>query len=285
MRKSNMVLLSIIFMVILSMISAPVLAQPPGLANTPVYYLSLGTSLAAGVQANFPESCDSVVTDVSYPKFIAENIINDQDIRKLRHVNLGCPGENSDTFIEGGLCKFPHGSQLEEALNFLHAHGKFTGLITIDLGANDALPCFFAPPGGDLEVCFVDAVDNLVDNLGEILDALQQAAPDVPIVGMNYYNPLLFVDPATAPLQDSLNAALQIVYGIREIPVANVAEAFSETPPGELELLCAWTWMCNCLNIHPNAFGYQAIADAFNPVLPEIQISEPPRKRGKNYKR
>jgi lysophospholipase L1-like esterase len=256
-------------------------ASPPGRANTPVYYLSLGTSLAAGVQAD-PDSCESVVTDVSYPGLIAENIRADQNIRKLRHVNLGCPGENSDTFITGGLCKFPHGSQLEEALNFLHAHGKFTGLITIDLGANDALPCFFAPPEGGLVPCFLDAVANLADNLGVILDALQQAAPGVPIVGMNYYNPLLVVDPATAPLQNALNAALQVIYGINEIPVANVAGAFSTgTPQGDQGLICEWTWMCenNCGNIHPNVFGYEAIAEAFMDELPDIQISEPPRRR------
>jgi lysophospholipase L1-like esterase len=262
-------------------------AQTPGLANTPVYYLSLGTSLAAGVQAD-PESCQSMVTDVSYPGLIAENISAeqdqgpDQDIIKLRHVNLGCPGENSDTFIAGGLCKFPHGSQLEEALNFLHAHGKFTGLITIDLGANDALPCFFDPTVGDLEKCFMDAVANLSDNLGDILEALQQEAPGVPIVGMNYYNPLLVVDPATAPLQNVLNAALNAVYGTKGIPVADVAGAFSTgSLKGDQLLICEWTWMCanNCKNIHPNVFGYEEIAGAFTPVLPDIQISEPPRRR------
>jgi lysophospholipase L1-like esterase len=281
MKKVILIILAVVF--VAGAIFSPAQAKSKNrLRNTPVYYLSLGTSLAAGVQADFPESCDSVVTDVSYPGFIAENIIADQDIRKLRHVNLGCPGEDSDTFIDGGLCKFPHGSQLEEALNFLHAHGKFTGLITIDLGANDALPCFFASPEGNLVECFFNAVANLSNNLGEILDALQQAAPDVPIVGMNYYNPLLVVDPTTAPLQDSLNAALAVVYGIREIPVADVAGAFST---GLLEddqwLICEWTWMCvnNCGNIHPNVSGYEAIADAFNPVLPDIQISEPPRRR------
>ena len=282
MRKRNTAIFSLILILVLGMISAPVWAQPPGLSNTPVYYLSLGTSLAAGVQADFPESCESVVTDVSYPGFIAENISADQDIRKLRHVNLGCPGETSDTFIDGGLCKFPHGSQLEEALNFLHAHGKFTGLITIDLGANDALPCFDDSPGGDIEGCFFAAVANLSSNLSDVLDALQQAAPGVPIVGMNYYNPLLVVDPATAPLQNALNAALQGVYGIRGIPVADVAEAFSTgSLEGDKFLICEWTWMCenNCGNIHPNVFGYEEIADAFTPVIPDIQISEPPRSR------
>jgi lysophospholipase L1-like esterase len=278
MLKSNRALLPIILVMILGMVAVPVWAQPPGLANTPVYYLSLGTSLAAGVQANFPESCESVVTDVSYPGFIAENIILYQDIRKLRHVNLGCPGENSDTFIDGGLCKFQHGSQLEEALNFLHAHDKFTGLITIDLGANDALPCFDEQPE-DVVPCFLAAVTNLSENLSYILEALHQAAPGIPIVGMNYYNPLLFLDPGTAPLQDALNIALQSVYGSFSIPVADVAGAFSVDPPGELALLCEWTWMCDCINIHPNVYGYQEIANAFNPVLPNIQISEPPRSR------
>jgi lysophospholipase L1-like esterase len=281
MRKRNTAILSLILILALGMISAPVWAQTPDLANTPVYYLSLGTSLAAGVQAD-PESCHSVVTDVSYPGLIAENIRTDQNIRKLRHVNLGCPEENSNTFIAGGLCKFPHGSQLEEALNFLHAHGKFTGLITIDLGANDALPCFFTSNGEDLEKCFKDAVINLADNLGDILDTLQQEAPGVPIVGMNYYNPLLVVDPATAPLQNVLNAALNAVYGTKGIPVADVAGAFSTGSfKGDQLLICEWTWMCtnNCKNIHPNVFGYEEIAGAFTPVLPDIQISEPPRRR------
>ena len=282
MQKRNTAILSLILILALGMISAPVWAQPLGRANTPVYYLSLGTSLAAGVQADFPESCESVVTDFSYPGFIAEYISADQDISKLRHVNLGCPEETSDTFIDGGLCNFPHGSQLEEALNFLHAHGKFTGLITIDLGANDALPCFDDPsPEGGIIECFAAAVTNLSSNLSDILNALQQEAPGVPIVGMNYYNPLLLGDPGSAPLQDALNAALQVVYGTREvpIPVADVAGAFSATPPGELALLCDWTWMCDCFNIHPNVYGYEAIANAFNPVLPYIQISESPRRR------
>jgi len=272
------ILVSAILILVIGMATGPVWAQPPGLLNTPVYYLSLSTSLAAGVQAD-PESCQSVVTDVSYPGLIAENIIADKDIRKLRHVNLGCPGETSNTFIDGGLCKYPHGSQLEEALNFLHAHGKFTGLITIDLGANDALDCFFNPPPEGIAFCFMNSVANLSANLSDILDALQQAAPGVPNVGMNYYNPLLVVDPATAPLQDALNTALQVVYGVKEVPVADVAGAFSETPPGELALLCEWTWMCDCFNIHPNIAGYEAIANAFNPVLPAIQLSEPPRRR------
>jgi hypothetical protein len=155
--------------------------------NTPVYYVSLGTSLAAAVQAD-PATGENVVTDVSYPSILAETLSG--KIKKLRHVNLGCPEENSDTFIDGGICDYPRGSQLDEAVNFLRAHGKFTGLITIDLGANDALACFDGTVF-DIE-CFFETVSRLSSNLAYVIQTIRDVAgPNVPIVGMDYYNPLL----------------------------------------------------------------------------------------------
>lgn len=250
--------------------------------NVPVYYLSLGTSLAAGVQAD--ESGASVVTDVSYPGLLAE--ILQEDIRKLRHVNLGCPGENSDTFIDGGICDYRQGSQLDQAVHFLHAHGKFTGLITIDLGANDVLSCV---QGTDIDlICIGETIERLAVNLSHVLATLREAAgPDVPIIGMNYYNPLLvfwFDNPSTAELtamlQAQINTALESVYAQFDSPVADVAGAFGsgdlETDenlngiPDSVETLCAWTWMCSSNNIHPNELGYWVIAEEFAAVLPPI---------------
>ncbi|MGD8368815.1 MAG: SGNH/GDSL hydrolase family protein [Desulfobacterales bacterium] len=277
-------------------LSNPALARSPkAVENTPVYYLSLGTSLAAGVQAD-PVTGESIVTDVSYPGILAETL--GEDIKKLRHVNLGCPGETSDSFIDGGKCTYPHGSQLDEALNFLHAHGKFTGLITIDLGANDVLSCV---SGTEIyPACFQVKVTQLSMNLQYVLGSLREAAgPDVPIVGMNYYNPLLALllqYPDLAPelgpyliwLQGQLNDALQTVYAGNGVPVADVAGTFMSGSlddnnlngmPDSIELLCAWTWMCKFQNIHPNEIGYEAIAAAFAAVLPEIPVSEPPRRR------
>lgn len=250
--------------------------------NMPVYYLSLGTSLAAGVQAD--EDGFSVVTDVSYPGLLAEIIA--EDVRKLRHVNLGCPGEDSDTFIDGGICDYRHGSQLDQAVHFLHAHGKFTGLITIDLGANDVLSCV-QDTLIDLE-CISETIARLAGNLSYVLATLREAAgPEVPIIGMNYYNPLLaswFQDPdtaaLTAALQAQINTALESVYAQFNIPVADVAGAFGSGDlqtdennngiPDSVETLCAWTWMCDRHNIHPNDIGYQVIAEEFAAVLPPL---------------
>ena len=268
--------------------------------KAPVYYLSLGTSLAAGVQAD-PATGENIVTDVSYPSIVAETLSG--NIKKLRHVNLGCPGETSDTFIDGdGICDYPRGSQLDEAVNFLHAYGKFTGLITIDLGANDALECVDGPIIDN--ECFKERVLELSSNLAYVIRALRNVAgPNVPIVGMDYYNPLLVFwidDPSlarqTATLQALLNGALLGVYTSLGLPMADVSGAFMSNGftdsdgsgvPDNVELICAWTWMCpepegnrNILpNIHPNATGYGVIADQFLNVLRRIPISKPSRRR------
>jgi lysophospholipase L1-like esterase len=185
MKKVILIILAVVF--VAGAIFSPAQAKSKNrLRNTPVYYLSLGTSLAAGVQAD-PLTGESVVTDVSYPSKLAELI--GQDIRKLRHVNLGCPGETADSLIDGGKCDYPHGSQLDEAVQFLHAHGKFTGLITIDVGANDVLQCV---DGTDIDLMHMEILlEQLPKKLSIILQTLVDAAPGVPIVGMNYYNPLL----------------------------------------------------------------------------------------------
>ena len=226
-RKITIVAFAAVFLI--GGMSSPVLAKHKKKgANVPVYYLSLGTSLAAGVQAD-PSTGESYISDASYPSELAD--ILKQDIKKIRHVNLGCPGETAATFMDGGLCEYEKGSQLDQAVQFLNAHGKFTGLITIDLGANDVLQCVNGTEF-DLE-CIGLALNQLSSDLAYIIETLRAEAPGVPIVGMNYYNPLLmywFQDPTiaalTAALQKQISLSLESVYSAYGVPVANVAGAF-----------------------------------------------------------
>ncbi len=288
----KMTLVAFVAFFLIGILQSPVLAKSKkGHKNTPVFYLSLGTSLAAGVQAD-PLTGESVVTDVSYPSELAEII--GQDIRKLRHINLACPGETAESFIYGGKCDYPHGSQLDQAVRFLHAHGKFTGLITIDLGANDVLQCVDGL-NFDLD-CIDEVLTQLSLDLSYVLETLSEVAPGVPIVGMNYYNPILvtwFQSPAIAELtkglQTQINSVLESVYDSYGVPVADVAEAFmadadfsidenGNNIPDSVDLICLWTWMCTKNNIHANEEGYTVIAETFYSVLPEITVSKPPRK-------
>ena len=70
--------------------------------------------------------------------------------------------------------RYPHGgTQLKEAVSFLHAHRQSVDLVTIDIGANNVI---FGGGG-------VPAIEA---NLPVILAALRNAVgPGVPIVGMN----------------------------------------------------------------------------------------------------
>ena len=250
MSKKNLIMVLLTIVVGIGLAYSPVCAKSkPWKKGKRVYYLSLGTSLAAGVQAD-PTTGKSVVTDVSYPGFIAESL--SEDIPGLRHVNLGCPGETSDSFIDGGICQYQRGSQLDQAIQFLRYNRRSTVLITIDMGANDILGCVDlscvpqgCPDGVDIDLaCFADVNRNLIANMIYILKRLRWAAgPRVPIVAMNYYNPLA-VFPAQAEqtnfLQSLINASLEGVYAGFHVPVADVAGAFMF---GDLGLHSQWTWM------------------------------------------
>jgi len=257
---------------LMAVLTGPSIATADEPSSAVHYYVSLGDSLATGFQPGDNEFTggDNGYTDQLYAILKASD-------PKLRHVKLGCGGETSTTFINGGRCDFYiHGTQLNEAINFIHAHANHISLITIDIGGNDVVLCIL---NGD-QSCLDAALVPMSTNLATILSALREAAgPDVPIVGMNYYDPLLafwvFGDPAAAQLSEQMvvqvNDVLGSVYGASGDPVADVETAFSTTDwtfiggiPLNVLRICHWTWMCTTNpDIHANDDGYGVIAEAF----------------------
>ena len=257
-----------------------IIAATPAAASAesqaPVYYLSLGDSLAAGTQPS------GDFTDEGYADQLAA-ALRAKKMPTLRLVKLGCPGETTtsmsapDLPFEGRTghneCRYPRGSQLAEAVNFLHAHQRSVALITIDIGPNDILD----PTRGSLAT--------IQANLPVILATLRKAAgPGVPIVGMNFYDPRLaqvWFDPAHPGDLSALGVEIQTAMGFNNFieslyaaagdPVADVEAAFFTTDttligttPRDVVLICAWTWICGPeRNIHANATGYGVIAAAF----------------------
>jgi len=246
----------------------------------PHYYVALGDSLAEGFQPN---------GDFGYgyaDQLYAALQANDPT---LQLVNLSCGGETTSTMINGGVpwegrgrryqCDYPHGTQLAEAVAFLHAHRQFVSLITIDIGGNDVGQCVFSLD----QACLANGLATVNQNLVLILSALREAAPGVPIVGMNYYDPVLvywFTNPADAAtanqmVVEQVNPTLKQIYTDYSVPVADVETAFSTTDwtpvngiPLNVERICEWTWMCSIFDLHPNTAGYDVIAQAFEQVLP-----------------
>jgi lysophospholipase L1-like esterase len=154
--------------------------------DKPVYYVALGDSLAIGVQPT-GTSADGATED-GYADQLADMLR--AEIPDLRLVKLGCGGESTGTMLgvvqptrtaEGcGPGLYPHGTQLADAVSFLHAHRNHLALVTIDIGANDTFRLL------DLDrACFDVGTQHIRTNLAKILAELQAAAgPDTVIVGM-----------------------------------------------------------------------------------------------------
>ena len=260
-------------------------ATPNGADANPApatYYLALGDSLSQGVQPDAAGT--SVETRYGYPDQLYAMLRRSHPTLEL--VKLGCPGETTTTMINGGICRYPAGSQLEAADAFLRAQRGRVLLVTIDIGANDPEQC----TGGDptltqLASCAATGIPAAVTHLTTIMASLKAAAgPGVRMVGMNYYLPALaewrdglpghLVAWAAERLTATYNDLLDRVYTQSGARVANVFGAFEVadfteqgTTPINVARLCQWTWECAAPprgpNQHANQAGYQVIARAF----------------------
>jgi lysophospholipase L1-like esterase len=271
-------------------------------------YLALGDSVAAGTQAPEP------FTSNGYADRLYRNIADDYGFDEF--VNLGCPADDTSEMLDGddgpdggSLCygdgapfaampNFGADSQLDAALAYLTAHPGDVGLITITIGANDVLAC---SPLFEAS-CLVPKFGEIATNLTAILFALRSAAPGVPIVGMNYYNPnlaLWITDPALAEAANTLmvpfNGTLEAVYAGFSVPVADVETAFKTFKtrgevPQNVRTVCLYTRMCEKqgasyvftdndpaeegvqTDIHPSTKGYRKIASVFGGLIDDLGL-------------
>lgn len=266
--------------------------EPP----EPGVYLSLGDSLAVGIQPD--ENGELRETPHGYTDELHRML--QEEHPSLEHVRLGCSGEDTASMLEGTpeLCEYPEGTQLEAAEALLRERGGEVELVTLGIGANNLLGC--ASIAGDTasgaavridETCAAEGLERLRTDVREIGDRLRTAAgEDTRIVGMTYYNPYLAA--SLLPLEGSggreameyttetlgeLNRILAEEFAEHGIGVADVAADFggedfdasagasAETPPAVQEI-CDHTWMCDLArgpDIHTNESGARKIAGTF----------------------
>lgn len=257
-------------------------------ASAHTYYLSLGDSLAQGVQPN--SSGQSVETKQGYPDQLFAGLRLGNPTLKL--VKLGCPGETTGTMINGGICSYTEGNQLAAAAAFLTSHPGKVQLVTIDIGANDLNPCLALSDINQIVQCLQGVFPTIQANLTTIMSTLRTAAGSAtPIIGMAYYDPELADwlqgTPAAQQLaEDSValaqgfNSLLGGVYRHFSAKVANVYKSFHTGQfkarvtlpafgrvPKDVGYICMYTWMCAAPpvgpNIHANKLGYGVIASTF----------------------
>jgi lysophospholipase L1-like esterase len=280
MRRLRTVLTAFAAALLLGATSATAAAADPGTASAPDrathWYLALGDSLAAGYQPTTGADPSG-----GYVGHVLDAL---QSSGKVRLDNLACPGATSTSMLEGDRCTYDEGTQLAQAVEFLHAHHAKTSLVTIDIGANDVQRCV---SGGSLDLaCVADGMAAVSRNLPTILGALRQAAPDVPIVVLNYYDPFLAAWLAGAAgqhlaaqslgLLHTLNGIIAAAAGSVGAEVADVAAAFHSDDttltaagvPLDVAEICALTWMCSRGDIHANDDGYAVMGSSVVAVLP-----------------
>jgi lysophospholipase L1-like esterase len=254
------------------------------------YYLAIGGSESVGVQ---PDAADprGAPTDEGY----ADDLTRSEAARwpGLQLVELGCPGETASAALGGGgACHYDAGSQIGEALAFLHAHPGAAVLATVDLGFNDLRPCLAGRTVD--EHCVSGALAEVGQTVTTIVDELESAGgPSLDVVGIEKYDPYLgaytagpdgqtFAE-ATLPVFSELNAILASAYTGAGATVADVPGAFDTadqqpttlagygTVPTDVARVCTLTWACAKSpfphNVHPNAPGYQVVAGAVAATL------------------
>lgn len=237
-------------------------AHATGFVGPKAYYLALGDSLAYGYQPNG-----------TYSQGYADDFYANLQSHGTSHfTNLGCPGETSKTFLNGGCPywfirkTFYLGSQMSAALSFIKNHSGQVSPVTIDIGANDVL--------GDINksTCAISSTwqtdlatfnTNLVSILKQLSSALSGKGD---LLVMNYYDPF----ENTCASNPAILTDLQLMNSNIQSDTANTAAQVVDvyTPFGGAATpntnLCNYTWMCSSYNdIHPTQTGYGVIAGAF----------------------
>ena len=259
-----------------------------------VYYLALGDSLSVGFHPGRGE------TERGYVDVLARRI-RKSTIPDLALRSMGCAGETARSMITGerSPCTYAAGSQLQAAVNFLTTHPGDVAFVTIDIGANDLLNRCLERSGLIEKSCSTDLAPRLEHRVTQIVDALSSAAgPDVPIMGMNYYNPFLglwgmvpggrFLAHADQRAWAVFNEALATAYAVAGATVVDVATRFhiddfatTVVVPGRgriplnVALACRWTWFCSERffgDPHADRTGYRRIASVFERELEPILV-------------
>jgi lysophospholipase L1-like esterase len=264
-----------------SAIAAP---HQAGAATPRFYYLSLGDSLAQGIQ---PSASGDVETRAGYPDQLFTALRPGNPLLHL--VKLGCPGETTQTMLKGGICTYRTGSQLRQAVAFLRSHPQRVQLVTIDIGANDLNPCVVLPTLNQIVRCLEKVIPQTVKNLATIIGTLRAATPNpIKIIGMNYYDPELAnylkgtaagrtLAQDSVALVQAFDNDLTAVYTKFKVPVADVFTAFHTGDfkdkvllpafgmvPKDVAYICSYTWECTKFqDEHANRVGYATIASAF----------------------
>jgi lysophospholipase L1-like esterase len=242
-----------------------------GSATSPPYLLVLGDSLSTGYQpagAGDPPCTHPGVDKTGHGGW-ACLLLSRLRTRDSSYTvdNLAVNGEDTCGFITGKTCDGkPIGGpvpQQREVRDFLRSHQGATGVITLDIGADDATSLEAAARSGNNALVLAQlptVFDRAATNYQRILKRLRQLAPNVPILALGYYVPNLpsFIPPDILPLAQVAIRGLARQFNTGIIADAKASHAtyvdlFTPFRGKQAQLLVPG-------DIHPNDAGQRLIA-------------------------
>lgn len=248
MRLASKFLKLWLLMLVLLLALSPLSAFANSKDSSSLNYVALGDSLAEGLLS------DGETVDKGYPKYIAEKL--NALGYSVHDNNYGEKGYTSTDVKDQLVVEQEIRKELQEA-----------DLVTVGVGANDLLGALGDVTAIDLGnqeelnailMNVTQAITNSGVNLASILGDIKQLNPNAEIYVLGYYNAMPYLQPELqgklVPLLEALNTAIKDTAskaGVTFVPTFDVFEGnYKEYLPNEN-------------NIHPNAAGYEAIADAF----------------------
>lgn len=235
-RRPTLLSLSLALGLLLTLVAAA-----PANANngTAVPYLALGDSLVYGWDIVTQPSNVPPSSHVGYPETLAAR-------SPLVATNASCPGETSASFVDranpdngcsiveaflGLKVDWEGGSQLDFAEAFLAANPD-TGLVSIQLGANDLFLCQRGDDddGDGFPECtaaeFAGVLQQTAANLTTSLTRLRATGYEGPIVLVGYYA-LDYGDPASVTISQASMGVLEAIAGSGAFGDVVVADGFA----------------------------------------------------------
>jgi lysophospholipase L1-like esterase len=174
--------------------------------------------------------------------------------------DTACPSERTDTYLTlcPGRSQVPFlatTSQHDAAMAAVSTHHGTLHAIFVDLGSNDLLR-------GLRSGATVDTMTaTLRTALTRIVTELQAAAPGVPVILCNFYNPLANLQPATRPQLATVNAMVASVAAATHVRLADFFAAVNATPDATDPQLCTYV-DCAHGDVHPTVAGQARLAQA-----------------------
>ncbi|PIC58264.1 N-acetylmuramoyl-L-alanine amidase [Sporosarcina sp. P12(2017)] len=267
MTKKSMSYVVMAFALVLQIAVMPLQASAadPEKAPTwisPINYLALGDSLAAGVTPNNE-------LGKGYTDFLAEELAK-SEVLQASNKGFSYPGYKTDDVLrdfEMDVTKPIVGIGHSDKTATLHQSVKEAHLITLTIGANDVLPKFTFDDKGTPQFNSEElqaAIMKVGMNTQKILAKIYQLNPNAQVYVMGYYNPFPYLSPQNQPLVNQLVVTLNdaIKKGITGTTAqfVDTSKQIAEDP---------YTYLPNPENIHLSQAGYKVVMEAFQKSLME----------------